>query len=104
MSTSSVSRFSAFSMQTRQLLLMRDRIFRGKRNYAIMDYRNMRCLRSIFSYRVISGKIMMLVVVIVLNVAMLVAGTKDNLSCPAFYSRSPPQYHKNVKHSFYCGL
>lgn len=101
----SASAFSAFSMQTRQLLLMCDGIFRGKCNYAIMDYRNMRCLRSIFSCRVISGKIMMLVVVIVLNVAMLVAGTKDNLFSPVFFSRSPPQYHKNVKHSFfYCGL
>lgn len=102
--TSSVGRFSAFSMQTRQLLLMCDRIFRGKCNYAIMDYRNMCCLRSIFSCRVIGGKIMMLVVVIVLNVARLEAGMEDNLFSPVLYSRSPPPYHKNVKHSFYCGL
>lgn len=104
MSASSVSGFSAFSMRTRQLLLMCDGIFGGKYNYPIMHYRNMGCLRSVFSCRVISGKIMMLVVVIVLNVAMLEAGTKDNLFSPVFYSRSPPQYHKNVKHSFHCGL
>lgn len=59
------------------------------------------CLRSIFSCCVISGKIMMLVVVIVLNVAMLEAGMEDNLFSLVFYSRSPPQYHKNVKHSFF---
>lgn len=66
-----------------------------------MDYRNMCCLRSIFSCRVISGKIMMLVVAIVLNVAMLEAGMKDNLFSLVFYPRSPPQYHKNVKHVFF---
>lgn len=46
------------------------------------------CLRSIFSCRVISGKIMMLVVAIVLNVAMLEAGMKDNLFSLVFYPRS----------------